>query len=78
MLVFPTGRGSTVGSYTILRLQKGGVAPAALVMEECDTIVAVGAIIAEIPCVDLVETAGIRNGDRISVEGGRVEVTRHG
>ncbi len=30
ILVFPTGKGSTVGSYTLYRLKKGGVAPAGI------------------------------------------------
>lgn len=76
VLVFPTGKGSTVGSYALLRLQKGGLAPAALVMAECDTTVAVGAIIAEIPCVDRVDLAAIREGDRVEVDGAAVEVSR--
>ena len=29
VLVFPTGKGSTVGSYTLYRLKKAGCAPAA-------------------------------------------------
>ena len=78
VLVFPTGKGSTVGSYAILRLQKSGLAPAALVMAECDTIVAVGAIIAEIPCVDLVDTTAIGTGDHVTVDDGEVEVVRRG
>ena len=31
ILVFPTGKGSTVGSYTLYRLKKGGVAPAGII-----------------------------------------------
>ena len=41
VLVFPTGKGSTVGSYTLYRLARQGVAPAAIVNRECETIVAV-------------------------------------
>ena len=33
ILVFPNGRGSTVGSYTLYRLKKNGVAPAGMVNE---------------------------------------------
>jgi len=57
ILVFPTGTGSTVGSFALLRMVRGGVGPAALVMRSCDTTVAVGAIIAEIPCVDQIDTS---------------------
>lgn len=72
VLVFPSGKGSTVGSYALLRLAKGGVGPAALVMARCDTTVAVGAIIAEIPCVDQVDLAEIRDDTVLSIEGTEV------
>ena len=52
ILVFPNGKGSTVGSYTLYRMKKEGTAPAGIINEECETVVAVGAIISEIPCVD--------------------------
>ena len=52
VLVFPRGKGSTVGSYTLYRMKKAGTAPIAILNRECETIVAVGAIIAEIPCLD--------------------------
>jgi hypothetical protein len=76
VLVFPTGKGSTVGSYALLRLAEAGVAPAALVMRACDTTVAVGAIIAEIPCVDGVDPALVATGDTVEVDAeGRVRVS---
>ena len=55
VLVFPTGKGSTVGSYTLYRLKYNGVAPSAIINAECETITAVGCIISDIPCVDQVE-----------------------
>ncbi len=67
VLVFPTGKGSTVGSYTLYRLAHNGVAPAAIVNAEADPVVAVGAIIAEIPMVDRVDISRIRTGDRVYV-----------
>ncbi len=74
VLVFPTGKGSTVGSYTILRLARNGVAPAAMVNAESEAIVAVGAIIGDIPMVDQVAIALIRDGDWVVVEDGTVEI----
>jgi uncharacterized protein len=68
ILVFPQGKGSTVGSYTLYRLKKNGVAPAGMVNRECETIIAVGAIISEIPCVDKVDIAKIKTGDKIQIE----------
>jgi uncharacterized protein len=77
VLVFPSGKGSTVGSYTLYRLKSNGKAPAAIVNAECETITAVGCIIAEIPCIDLVPLDEIVTGMRIRVDGdlGIVEST---
>src|SRR5512134_1785129 len=68
VLVFPTGKGSTVGSYTLYRLKMNGVAPAAIVNVQCETITAVGCIIAEIPCVDQIPIEQLKTGDRIRLD----------
>ncbi len=69
ILVFPTGKGSTVGSYTLYRLKRAGLAPVAIVNAECETITAVGCIIAEIPCVDRIAIGEIAAGARLTVDG---------
>jgi predicted aconitase with swiveling domain len=76
VLVFPTGKGSTVGSYTLYRLKMNGVAPAAIVNVQCETITAVGCIIAEIPCVDQIPIEQLLQGHQVMVDGdaGTVEV----
>lgn len=74
VLVFPTGKGSTVGSYTILRLARNGVAPAAIINADSEAIVAVGAIIADIPMVDQIAINLIRDGDWVVVDDDRVEI----
>ena len=74
VLVFPTGKGSTVGSYTLYRLKKAGNAPAAILNAECETITAVGCIIAEIPCVDQIQIDLIHSGDQVRVEDGSVTI----
>ena len=76
ILVFPTGKGSTVGSYTMYRMKKNNMAPLAIVNKEIDTIIAVGCIISEIPCVDKINTDMIKTGQKIIVNGseGTVEV----
>ncbi|MEZ0396298.1 MAG: DUF126 domain-containing protein [Anaerolineales bacterium] len=71
VLVFPTGKGSTVGSYTLYRLKKAGLAPAAVVNAEAEPITAVGCIIAGIPCVDHVPIEELRSGMRLRVDGER-------
>ena len=52
VFVFPTGKGSTVGSYVIYRMKKLGTAPAALVNSETEAILATGCVISDIPLVD--------------------------
>lgn len=69
VLVFPQGKGSTVGSYALYRMKKQGTAPKALVLSECEGIVAVGAIISEIPCVDKVDISQIKTGQKLKVDG---------
>lgn len=80
ILVFPTGKGSTVGSYTLYRMKSSGTAPAAIVNRECETITAVGCIIAEIPCVDQIETGRLKSGQiaRVDCEAGSVQILRPG
>jgi len=73
ILVFPHGKGSTVGSYVMYRLAKNGVAPRAIINAKCETIVAVGAIISEIPCVDMIDINRIRPGAKVSVDGATVQ-----
>jgi predicted aconitase with swiveling domain len=76
VLVFPCGKGSTVGSYVIYGLKRNGVAPAAIVNEETETIVATGAILAGIPCVDGIEIDQIKNGDMLLVQADEGTVER--
>lgn len=74
VLVFPTGKGSTVGSYTLYRLAKKGLAPAAIINAQSEPIVAVGAIISDIPMVDRVDIGQIATGDPVSIEGGVIRI----
>lgn len=77
VLVFPKGKGSTVGSYVLYGLSKRGTAPAAIVNHETETIVATGAILGEIPCVDGIDEAvsAFEDGDRVRVDAGAGTVT---
>jgi hypothetical protein len=76
VLVFPQGKGSTVGSYALYRLKKNNVAPLAMINKECEPIVAVGAIISDIPCVDKIDITQINTGDLIEIEDGKVTITK--
>ncbi len=74
ILIFTGGKGSTVGSYVIYQLKKHGKSPCAMINRRADTIVAVGAIIAEIPVVDSLEIDPIEDeliwdGEEVYVNG---------
>jgi len=71
VLCFPSGHGSTVGSYVLYSLVKKGVGPKAIVNQVADTVVVVGAIIAEVPMVDQIDIKQIRTGDMVEVDGAR-------
>ena len=78
VLVFPRGKGSTVGTYVVFQLKKNGVAPAAIINQESEIIVAVGAIVSGIPMLDKLEDNGyqmLQGGMRVKVnaDGGFVE-----
>jgi len=72
VLVFPRGKGSTVGSYVIYQLKKKGLAPVAMINQSSEPIVAIGAIISGIPLVDKPSEDIFRilkDGDRVIVDG---------
>ncbi len=68
ILVFPCGKGSTVGSYVIYGLKKNGVAPKGIINKETETIVATGVILADIPCVDQIDIEKIKDGDTVLLD----------
>jgi predicted aconitase with swiveling domain len=78
ILVFPTGKGSTVGSYSLYRLAKAGLAPVAIINSESEPIVAVGAIISDIPMVDQVDIGQIHTGDYVHVDGAKIILPARG
>lgn len=74
VLIFPRGKGSTVGSYVIYSMSKYGTAPAAILNVQTEPIVVAGCVLGNIPLVDRLETdptESIRNGDHVSVDGGK-------
>lgn len=52
ILVFPHGKGSTVGSYVIYGMKKRGTAPAAIINIDTEPIIAAGCVLGEIPLID--------------------------
>ena len=74
VLVFPSGKGSTVGSYTLYRLKAAGKAPLAILNAQCEPITAVGCIIAEIPCIDQLPVQDFVTGQLVTLDGEKVLV----
>ena len=71
ILVIPSGKGSTVGSYVIYQMAKNGTAPLAIIALEAEPIIATGAIMAEIPMVDRPEVDILnilKEGDLVEVD----------
>ena len=75
ILIFPCGKGSTVGSYVIYGLKENGVAPAGIINKETETIVATGVILAGIPCVDQIDIEKIKDGDAVLLDADNALVT---
>lgn len=76
ILLFPHGKGSTVGAYSLYALKKRGVAPLAIINEKTDLVVASGCILASIPCADGVRVTGFRSGERLRLDAGKGELVR--
>jgi hypothetical protein len=79
VFVFPTGKGSTVGSYVIYRMKKLGTAPVAIINVETEAILATGCVISDIPLVDKLDydpIETIKNGVlvKVNADDGIVEV----
>jgi hypothetical protein len=76
IFVFPKGKGSTVGSFTMYDLKAHGKQPAAVINEAAETIVATGAVISSIPMVDRIDVDLLMNGDDVTADGdeGSVEI----
>ena len=69
IFVFPRGKGSTVGSFTMYDLKVHGKAPAAIINASAETIVATGAVISSIPMIDRIDVDLFQNGDDVTVNG---------
>jgi predicted aconitase with swiveling domain len=74
VFAFPMGRGSTVGSYVMYRLFKNGCAPKAILNLRSETIVAVGAVISNIPLMDRIDLERLQTGQKVRIMGAMIEV----
>lgn len=80
ILVFPTGKGSTTGSWQYYATFKKGYAPKGIINQTAEGVVAVSAIITETPMVHQLEKDPldcIETGDFVTIDADRgfVEIT---
>ncbi|MFC1892591.1 DUF126 domain-containing protein [Chloroflexota bacterium] len=71
ILVFPVGKGSSVGSYRLYEMVRGKTAPRGIINLRADPVVAMGAIFSDIPMVDRLDGNPlelIRTGDRVELD----------
>ena len=71
VFVFPHGKGSTAGSFIMIEMANNKVAPAALINIEAESIIAAGAMLANIPFIDRLEKNPlevITTGDFVKVD----------
>lgn len=71
ILVFPLGKGSTAGSFKIYEMKICHTHPSAIINERADPVVAIGAILSQIPMIDRLTKdtlAVIKTGDHVEVD----------
>jgi len=80
VLVFPYGKGSSLGSYVLYAMAKHGTAPSAILNIKTEAIIAVGCALANSPLVDRLSKNPlevIRTGDWVKIfSDGTVEVKK--
>lgn len=78
ILVFPTSKGSTGGSYMLYDVVKNGVGPLGIINVEAESVVVIGAIISGLPMVDKIDIGKIQTGDYVVIDAdnGIVEVRK--
>ena len=80
ILVIPSGKGSTVGSYVIYQMAKNKTAPNAIICQKAEPIIAIGAIISKIPMVDQPDTdiiKTIKDEDEVIVDANNSIMTKN-
>lgn len=81
VLVYPTGKGSTGGSYRIYEMVHQKTAPVAFVLVERDPISVIGCIMGNIPIIDQLDqdpTEIIATGDYVEIDAdhGTITITK--
>ena len=74
ILVFPVGKGSTVGSYRLYEMVRNKTQPKGIINLRADPVVAAGAIISDIPMIDRLDgnpLEVIKTGDNVEIDADR-------
>lgn len=74
ILIFPSGKGSTGGSFRLLEMARKHTLPKGIINLKSDPIIVAGAIIVEIPMLDSVDPKIfdlIKSGDFITLDANR-------
>lgn len=74
ILVFPSAKGSTGGSYMLYEAVKNKVGPKAIVNSEAESIVVIGAIVSDLPMVDRIDISLIKTEDFLKVNATEGEI----
>ncbi len=80
VLIFPSSKGSTMWSMTLDMACRFGHVPAAMINTKLDPFVVLGCVLEEIPLVQVEDSRifdQIKNGDVLTVDGDRGEITLH-
>jgi predicted aconitase with swiveling domain len=76
ILVFPCSKGSTGGSYMLYDVVKNGVGPLGIINRDAESVVVIGAIVADLPMIDQIDVSRIQTGDYLLLNAseGKVEI----
>jgi predicted aconitase with swiveling domain len=76
ILVFPCSKGSTGGSYMLYDVVKNGVGPLGIINRDAESVVVIGAIVADLPMIDQIDVSQIQTGDYLLLNAseGKVEI----
>ena len=74
ILVFPSGAGSTVGSYSLINMSLNDAAPKAILVNQSDPVILIGCCVADIPHVHRFPediTKALEDGMKVKVDSER-------
>lgn len=74
ILVFPSAKGSTVGSYTIYGLKVHGNSPLAMICSKANPVIAIGAVMAKIPLLEFKDIEKLKKAREVIIQEEWIEI----